>query len=527
MKKILLALFLFANGAVFAQNEPEGWEFTSKETSGYYGIGVDKAKELLKKRKSKDVIVAVIDTGLDTNHPALKEFLWINKKEIPNNGIDDDGNGYVDDIHGWNFLGRSDGFMADNFMLEADNEFLRLKDKYLDKERVDIRAEDLAEFDYFETKVKPQSDIWYYLSNVYEGADRIKYYDELNELLLIGSNGKMIDFKTDLPKFKTHFQNTQKRKDFWGMIEANCKANYTTWEKIYATKAVKYNREKNKYDTFMATLKNDRAKVGDNMFDFADKGYGNNNLITVNRDHGTHVAGTISMFNKYLNGGTIKIMGLRIIPKNGDENDKDVALAIRYAVDHGAQIINMSFGKYFSPNLKEVHEAIKYADSKGVMMFKGAGNNFTNTDENPFYPTANYSDTEKSPNFVVVGAMQGDGNTTLFSCYGKNSVDIFAPGMRIYSTIDNGKYGFMNGTSMATPVTAGAAAFIKAYFPKMKSQAIVKVLMESVNRGRDLTITVPYRGADFSKKHIKTSYSELSIAGGFLDLHKSISRIIY
>lgn len=514
MKKILLALFLFANVAAFAQNEPEGWEFTSKERSGYYGIGMDRAKELLKKRKSRDVIVAVIDTGLDTEHPDLKEFLWTNKKEIAGNGIDDDGNGYVDDIHGWNYLGSND-----SFMFEADNEFLRLKDKYLDKKRVDIKSEDLAEYDYFETKVKAQSDIWFYLSNVYEGANRIKYYDELNEILRTENT-------VDFLRFKDHFQDSKGRKDFWNTVEANSRANNTTWEKIYATKATKYNREKNKYDTFMSTLKNGRVQIGDNMLDFSDKGYGNSNLITVNRDHGTHVAGTISMFNKYLNGGSIKIMGLRIIPKDGDENDKDVALAIRYAVDHGAQIINMSFGKYFSPNAKEVQEAIKYADSKGIMMFKGAGNNFTNTDKEPFYPTANYSSTESSPNFVVVGAMQGDGNTTLFSCYGKNSVDIFAPGMRIYSTVDNGKYAFMNGTSMATPVTAGAAAFIKAYFPKMKSEDIVKVLKESVNRGEDLNVTVPYRGIDFSRKNIKTSYSELSIAGGFLDIHKAISLII-
>jgi len=238
----------------------------------------------------------------------------------------------------------------------------------------------------------------------------------------------------------------------------------------------------------------DRALIGDNPDDFNDKYYGNPNVEGPDALHGTHVAGIIAALRGNGLGGdgvadNVKIMSVRTVP-NGDENDKDVALAIRYAVDNGAMVINMSFGKNYSPYQDKVMEAILYADSKGVLMVHDSGNDAKDTDVEPNFPTAHY-DAQDSPtlHWLSVGAStkDKDGLVASFSNFGRHSVDVFAPGFEIYNSVPQSDYQNLQGTSMASPMVAGVAAMLKSYFPSLSMLQIREAIVSSVTIQKELT----------------------------------------
>lgn len=404
---------------VFGQNS-KNWY--NGEGTGMY---TESAYKLVKKKKSTTVVVAVIDSGIDVEHEDLQGKIWVNPKEIAGNGKDDDGNGYVDDIHGWNFLGNAKGINVDATRLEKTRIFAELRDKY---EGVDA------------TMIEQDEEYKLFL----------KVAEEVGE----------------------QFRNMQAEyEQYKEVIDAN--PEY----KQYYDDNLKYNLNPD-FD--------DRSIIGDNAKDINDKNYGNNNYEGPDALHGTHVAGIIGAIRGNDKGGDgvandVKIMSLRAVP-NGDEHDKDIALAIRYAVDNGAQVINMSFGKAYSPNAQWVYDALQYADSKGVLLVHAAGNDNKNVDIESNFPTPKYAfQTTEFQNFLTIGASTNSISKLKaeFSNFGTGTVDVFAPGQEIYSTLPDNKYKDLQGTSMAAPMVAGAAAFLKSYFPTLTMTQIKLVLTSS------------------------------------------------
>jgi cell wall-associated protease len=413
-------LSLLLNANFFSQALPGtlNW-YNGKGT----GMKTDKAYQLLKNKKPKAVIVAVIDSGVDIEHEDLQGKIWTNEKEIPKNGIDDDKNGYIDDVHGWNFLGNKRGQNLDAARLEKTRILAKLMLKYDGIDPSSIKND--AEYELY-LKVK---------SEVAEGRAEFEPYMEMLE-----------QFDAETKKYIEDQMLYNLNVDF-----------------------------------------NDRALIGDNPDDFNDINYGNSDVEGPDALHGTHVAGIIAAIRGNNLGGdgvadNVKIMSIRTVP-NGDEFDKDIYLAIKYAVDNGASVINMSFGKAYSPHQEKVYEAFQYADSKGVLLIHAAGNDAKDIDIEPNYPTSMYSFQEvKLDHFLTIGAStknKGEELTASFSNFGKKGVDIFAPGFEIYNSVTENQYQNLQGTSMAAPMVAGVAAMLKSYFPSLSMSEIKSIILSS------------------------------------------------
>ena len=419
------------------------WQHADISSDNFPGMSVHKTyEELLKDKQGKTVVVAVIDTGIDITHEDLKESIWINDDEIPGNGIDDDKNGYIDDVNGWNFLGDSPG---DQY------ELIRLLKKEATFENRDLAIEKYAE--------------------------------------MIQKDG----VKDSLP-----------------LIKINLASNIYHYEKEV--------KQANQLGWNART-------TGDDPDNFLQRFYGDGNVMPKSDDelHGTHVAGIIAASrnnNIGINGiaSTAKIMCLRAVPNEGDEYDKDVALSIRYAADNGAQIINMSFGKDFSPHSDKVREAIVYSSLKGVLLVNAAGNDGADIDSVYSYPSDRFNnEPEVSSNFITIGAIGPVKNPLMvapFSNFGKENVDLFAPGAVIYASTPGDKYKSLSGTSMAAPAVSGVAAILLSYYPKLSPEAIRKALMASV-------VKINY-DLQFGYNRAKTTMSELSLTGGVVNAFNAL-----
>lgn len=524
-RTLLLSITSLFTVALFAQADtvPRGWHMLDKTTTGYYGLSVDKAYSFLKtkKLKSKTVVVAVIDSGVDTTHEDLRNVLWKNTKEIPGNGIDDDKNGYVDDIYGWNFLGGHDGKNVDKDSYEAARVYHQFKSKYdgKDVDPASLSGDDKFEYDMWKrakqdvvADVNPLEVIQ--LRNM---AKKMKTGDSV-----IRAELKKDEYNCkDLSSYTTQNKDAKYVKDLLIRI---CKANDN--DEITNQQILdQLDGDLGKLEAADTAPENYRDNVvKDNYSDFNDKFYGNNDVFVSNKSamHGTHVSGIIAASRKNGVGmdgiaDNVKIMSLRAVP-DGDEHDKDIALAIRYAVDNGAQVINMSFGKSFSPEKKWVDEAVRYAESKGVLMVHAAGNDAKNLDSSYNYPTPQMLSGPRPTNWITVGA-SGDpkagGLTANFSNYGKKEVDVFAPGVQIYATVPGGNtYRDLQGTSMASPVVAGLAALILEYFPAL-SAAQVKMVIEKSAQKPAGDVNLP--GSD---KEVKLG--EISRTGGIINAYEAI-----
>ena len=424
------------------------------------GMSVDKAyAEILKGKKSTKIIVAVVDSGLDIDHEDLKGKIWVNKNEIPGNKIDDDKNGFVDDINGWNFLG------------EATNENLeltRIVKKGDDGSSTYKKAK--AELDEKLSglmKQKPQVDM---ISN----ADKaVRTYLKKEKYTLADIKG-IAATEPSLVQSKGIMTNiaTQAGENFQDEIKSYID---------YVYGQLNYNLNVD-FDG--------RKVVGDNPNDIKDTKYGNANVKGPNVEdalHGTHVAGIIAQIKNNKKGGdgvvanNVEIMAVRAVP-NGDEYDKDIALAIRYAVDNGAKVINGSFGKDYSPNKEWVFDAIKYAASKDVLIVHAAGNDAKDIDTEPNFPTDEVNGVEIADNLLTIGALNfecGSNMVADFSNFGSKNVDVFAPGVKIYASVPNNKYLYEQGTSMASPNAAGVAALIRSYYPSLTATQVKHILMDS------------------------------------------------
>ncbi|NJW53801.1 S8 family peptidase [Salinimicrobium oceani] len=500
----------------------QGWGGADLISDTIPGMSVKKAyNEIIKNNKGKKVIVAVIDSGVDIEHEDLDGVIWTNPNERPNNGIDDDKNGYVDDMHGWNFLGDA---VKEN--LEYTRILKKLRPKFNGVPAGAVKPEDQQEFELYQ-RAKAEYDKEYNeamgLKNQYEGiVQQLKVSHEAVSKQL-GKENYTVD---ELREMQATTEEMQQYKGFLIQVMSNVEG--TIPEAItQLQEAISY------FDGRLATHFNldldGRAVVGDDVDDITDTNYGNNNVMGPTPDkedlkHGTHVAGIIAAERNNNTGidgvaNNVEIMVLRAVP-DGDEYDKDIALAIRYAVDNGASIINTSFGKYFSTHPEWVRDAIKYADKNDVLIVNAAGNEGINLDQNAVYPNDQdpKNPQEISENFLTVGALNykyGSGLIAGFSNFGKTNVDVFAPGTKIWSTTPNNEYEYLQGTSMAAPAVAGIAAMIRSYFPKLSDYEVKRVIMES---GLSTNATVIIGGEPSNTKR----FSELSTSGKMANLYNAL-----
>jgi subtilisin family serine protease len=514
-KWIALSILAAAPIIALGQTEKSNWQNLDLKNDSTFGISTEKAyTELLKGKKSKPVIVAVLDGGVDLVHEDLKNVIWTNKKEVAGNGKDDDKNGYIDDVHGWNFLGGKNGSI-NNETLELTRLVKRDQDRFKGLTATTVPAKDKADYDQFiknrETFEKDLETAKSNLQgltgfkNVLDGliknigkenptAEEIKNYTPADEME--GRVQKAILENLNGADFKTFYE---------GQIGEGYK--YYTTQVNY-----NYNLEYNPRDT-----------VGDNPNDSKERFYGNADIKGPDALHGSHVSGIIAADRKNNMGikgvaDNVWIMGVRNTP-NGDERDKDVANAIRYAADNGAKVINMSFGKAYSWDKAAVDEAVKYAVSKDVLLIHAAGNENKDLDKENNFPTNKYLDGKLASSWITVGASGPVDDETLkasFSNYGKTTVDVFAPGVNILSTVPEQKYIKENGTSMAAPVVAGLAGLIRSYYPKLKADQVKEIILKSVEKVNHNVTTLV--GAE--PKSIP--FADLCVTGGIVNTYNAL-----
>ncbi|MES2812999.1 MAG: S8 family peptidase [Bacteroidota bacterium] len=464
------------------------------------GMSVDRVyAEILKGKKANKIIVAVIDSGIDIEHEDLKSSVWKNPKEIAGNKKDDDNNGYVDDINGWNFLGDSD-----NEQLELTRIVKKGNDGSVQYENA------LAELTKKKAELEPQK----------QQLDMI-----LNADKAIGDYLKKTNYTlAEVKAIKTTDQNLLQSQNIITQVMGSIGGDKAKFDaeikeyKDYVYDQLNYN---------LNTEFNGRAVVGDNPYDITATKYGNNNVIGPKKEsgkHGTHVAGIIAQVRNNGKGGDgiapdfVQIMACRAVP-NGDEYDKDIALAIRYAADNGAKVINGSFGKSYSPNKQWVFDAIKYAESKDVLFVHAAGNDGQNIDVAKNYPNdADGKNPEYVDNVITVGALNyeyGSKIMATFSNYGKENVDVFAPGVKIYATTPNNTYDYLQGTSMASPNVAGVAALIRAFYPTLTASQVKHIIMDS---GTALTNTFVIPGESGEQ----TNLDKISKSGKIVNAYNAL-----
>ncbi|HET8753413.1 MAG TPA: S8 family peptidase [Salinimicrobium sp.] len=484
------------------------------------GMSVKKAyEEVIPNRGGETVVVAVIDAGVDIEHEDLDDVIWTNDDEIPGNGKDDDNNGYVDDIHGWNFLGDAVAMNLNYVRIYRD-----LKPKYDNIPTSSISAEDREEFELYK-RAKAEYEKEYNeilgIKNQYEGImQQLKTAHEAVSAKL----GKEDYTLAELDKMSVTSEEMQQYKSYLKQVMASIGTNVPD-AMAQLQEALDY--YSGRLETHFNLNLNGREIVGDDPDDLNDTDYGNNDVSGPDpKDHvkhGTHVAGIIAAERENNLGikgiaNNAEIMVLRAVP-DGDEYDKDIARAIRYAVDNGATIINTSFGKYFSSHPDWVFDAIEYAAENDVLIVNAAGNEGISLEQTMVYPNDQTvgSSTEIAENFLTVGALDyryGSNMVAGYSNYGITNVDIFAPGSQIWSTTPNNGYEFLQGTSMAAPAVSGIAAVLRSYFPDLSAEQVKQIIMDS---GLSTTATVVL-GGDPSNTQ---AFSQISTSGKMANLYNA------
>lgn len=498
---------------------PNNWYQLDRAATGYYGISLDKAYEFLNGKPNHQVVVAVIDSGVDTLQPDLKPILWHNPGEIPGNGIDDDKNGYIDDVYGWNFIGGKDGKNVHQDSYEAARVYWSLKDKF-DKEDIDTTSMDAAQKAEYAVFLRAKNDVTQGINPAeLIQMQRILPVLEKGDSVIAKDLGKTEFTGADLKNYSSENQDAKIATAIYlNMAKAN--DNYN----ISNTDILQYIRGQVRKGEAASTPPEDFRNniVKDDPNNINDRYYGNNDVMAGTPSHGTHCSGIIAAVRDNgigMNGiaNNVRIMMVRAVP-DGDEHDKDIANAIRYATDNGAEVISMSFGKSFSPQKNWVDDAVKYAQSKGVLLVHAAGNDAKNIDSTQNFPNPVYRDNSgTASDYITVGA-SGDstngGFTASFSNYGKKTVDVFAPGVNIYSTLPNDKFGNYSGTSMATPVVAGVAALILEYYPDLSAQQVKYAITHSVT---PITDKVKLPGTDDS-----VNLADISVTGGEVNAYNAL-----
>lgn len=508
---------------------PESWFTLDQTKDGVQGTSANEALAKLKAKgkKGQTIIVAVLDSGVDYKHEDLKDIMWVNPGEIPDNGKDDDGNGYIDDIHGWNFLGGANGKSVGHETLELTREYVRLSKKFSGTNGKNLYGDAKKEFEYYQ-KIKEDFEEQ---RGQAEGmkAQLEGQFVKIEEAFatIQKATGKMNFTAEDLAKMDAG--DNEELKNAIGLsqrviaqVTPENLAEQKAAASEYATGQLEYNLNPDY---------NPRTIVGDDPNDLNNRFYGNNEYQGPDASHGTHVSGIIAAVRNNGIGidgvaDNVRIMTVRCVP-DGDERDKDVANAIRYAVDNGASIINMSFGKAYSPQKYYVDEAVKYAADHDVLLVHAAGNDAENNDTDANFPNDNFQKPVKkglfkkektAPNWLEVGALSwrtGEKRIANFSNYGKNNVDLFAPGYQLNSTVPDNKYASFSGTSMASPAAAGVAAIIRSYYPELSAAQVRNVMINSVVK-QDGEVYKPGTTE-------KVKFSDICVSGGVVSATNAVS----
>jgi len=497
------------------------WQNLDLKADGVFGISTEKAyTEILKGKRSSPIIVAVIDGGIDTEHEDLKKVLWVNPKEIPGNGIDDDKNGYIDDINGWNFIGSpKTNIHHDN--MEVIRLINKLQPKYASAlNTTPFTEEERKEFQLYKKLV---TDYMAKLQSAQIGLQNTtmikKYLDEI-----LGKLGKENPTADDFGDYKSANDVESQVIKF---IKPELKKR--DFKKLYdeLKDGIKYYDTQVKYH-LNVDFDPRKDSVGDDYANSNERYYGNNNVTGPDAEHGTHVAGIVGAIRNNDLGikgvaDNVKIMAIRTVP-DGDERDKDVANSIRYAVENGAKILNMSFGKAYAWDKKVVDEAVKYAVSKGVLIVHAAGNDGKNTEKEDNFPTRLFTDSTgvtmgTAQGWIEVGASGWKNDEELvatFSNYGGKTVDVFAPGVKINSTMPGSTYKENDGTSMAAPVVSGLAAMIWSHYPHFTALQIKDIIMNSVTKVEQ-KVKIKEEG-----DNKKVLLSEISVSGGIVNAYSAL-----
>jgi subtilisin family serine protease len=494
---------------VLMKEAPRNWQLLDAQLDRVPGIGAERARrELLAGRQpQRTVIVAVIDGGVDTAHVDLKANLWSNAKEVGGNRKDDDGNGYADDVHGWNYIGGRDGRDVEHDTYEVTRQYVRCtKNPSLpaaDKQNCSKIAADFNK----EREEAAQT------------LDQVRQIDamltKVLPLLKQAAGGDSLTTER-VSAIQSPRPEVQQARQIYLQLAAN---GITPAEVSEAKKELESRTLYGLNPSY-----NPRPIVGDDTLNLTQRDYGNTDVTGPDAKHGSHVAGIIGAVRGNSVGidgiaTAVRIMAVRAVP-DGDERDKDIANAIRYAVDNGANVINMSFGKAYSPNKGVVDDAVKYADARGVLMVHAAGNDAENTDVKPSFPTPAYLTGGRAQNWLEIGAISwkgGDSLVATFSNYGSKQVDVFAPGVDILSTIPGGGYERLSGTSMAAPVVTGLAALLMSYYPNLTAADVKHIILTTATRLTNQQVIAP--GAQNGEK---VRFGTLSVTGGIVNAYEAI-----
>ncbi|MGB3541996.1 S8 family serine peptidase [Rubrivirga sp.] len=484
--RLLLAAALLAPAA-FAQDAPVNWHLLDRDTDGVPGISLEAAYDALPDREPRTVVVAIIDSGVDTEHPDMAPILWVNDDEIEGDGLDNDGNGYADDVHGWSFLGGADGRNVEHDTYELARLVRLCRLDTPDATYGDCPALEGA----LQAERGPLEDQQVQLGPILEAARaadarlRARYGDDydLEDLDSADDPGPLVFLAQQGASLRD-------LEDYLSSIDSRLAHGLNP-----------------DYDA--------RDLVGDDYANTAERLYGNADVAGPDPNHGTGVAGLVAAVRGNDIGidgiAPAQIMALRAVP-GGDERDKDVANAIRYAVDNGADIINMSFGKSYSPQKAAVDEAVAYAVANGVLLVHAAGNSAEDLDTADNFPTRRLLDGTETGGWLEVGASGSDPKALAasFSNFGQDGVDLFAPGAAVQSLKPGSGTQIANGTSFAAPVVAGVAALVMAYFPDLEAEEVRQILLDSSTRYTDDIIARP-------GDNVSVGFGTLSRTGGVVN----------
>lgn len=520
--KNLSTAALLVSTVVAGAQSPENWFNLDPVKDKIAGVGTERIyAELLNGKEGAPVIVAIIDSGVDAEHEDLAEVMWVNEDEIADNGIDDDGNGYVDDVHGWNFIGGRDGRNVGPDNLEIARIYGKLRDRFADVNPQSLSKKERKKYDRYkelETTVEEKRS----------GAEKqFEQYTAFAAMVDFLQEEIGEDFDADeLAAYTPTDERGEMAKAFGERLLSTGNPVPQIREEI--TEALGYFESQFKY--MYDPDFDSREIVGDDYANSRERGYGNNDVEGPDAFHGTHVAGIVGAVRGNGIGmdgvaDNVQIMSIRAVP-DGDERDKDVANAIRYAVDNGAKVVNMSFGKGYSWDKEVVDEAVKYADKNDVLLVHAAGNSAQDNDATDNFPSAAYERKgflkflkKKYPdNWIEVGALDWKPEADAvarFSNYGKTNVDIFSPGVDIYSTAPDNEYQKASGTSMASPVTAGVAALIRSYFPELEADEVKDIILESGTKQIGRMVKIP--GDD-----TLVDFGDLSKTGAMLNAYNAV-----
>ncbi|WP_420571373.1 S8 family serine peptidase [Kordia sp.] len=494
------------------------WQHKDIYIDSIPGISLDKAyKELLKDKKGDTIIVALLDNRIDSEHEDIKDFIWVNNNEIPNNNKDDDDNGFIDDVNGWNFLGNINGENVGRARFESTRIIEKYEKVFSDSNINAISKENNDNFKLYK-KAKEA-----YAKSLDEVNYGFHYFDSLDQ--------NKINLEKELsetfPNINLTIKNLEKVKK-----DHPTKADEITTYISY----LKYpDWSESRRASLQAFLKihlnldyKEREVIGDNVEDLNDTNYGNGNITastSSSHNHAIKVAGVLGA-NRQNNIGirgisnNLKIMPVSVSP-TGDEQDKDIALGIRYAVDNGAKIIIMTFTKFLVQHEDWLSDALKYAEKNDVLIVLSAGNSASNSDFKKTYPNDyNSKNIEYINNVIVVGGIRNSLDEKLvseFSSYGKNNVDVFAPARSIYTTLRNNKYGYESGTSMSAPIVAGIAALIRCHYPNLTAPEVKQIIMKS-----GISLNIMVNKPSTSKEKELVPFSSLSKSGKIVNAYNAL-----